>query len=718
MAGPRLELAALSEAVQSEESVRTNAFSIAATLADEFGRIGDTPEFRSLLLTALEHRSAFGSSGEIIDALVREVGLFPYLDPQQLGLRDLVAYELHKPDNFPVKDVVFHGPQARVYWELMNGRSVVLSAPTSFGKSLIIDAVIGSGKYKNILIVVPTIALIDETRRRLQGYRTKYKVIAHPSQAPEDFNVYVLTQERVLELRNLDSIDFFVIDEFYKLSPAKDESSRSSILNVVFHRLATAGKQFYLLGPDIEGISSQLAERLQLTFIYEPYQTVASVSHSVRSRKGEEFADLVSLRGRLEGQTLVFCSSPPRAAKIAAEFLNSSTQHDREPVADAIDWISSTFHPDWHFVRALSRGVGVHHGRIPRALAHYVVKLFNETRLGTLICTSTLIEGVNTKARNIIVFDNKINQSPIDFFTFNNICGRSGRMFQHFVGHVYLFHPAPQRNLPFVDVPAFSQSDEASMGLLLQLEEGELTQKSRDRLAHLTSSDLLSVEALRRHPDLNPDSLISLAKEIDSDVHRFWMEMRWTFDPTYSELLVVCDLMWRHFRGHSLGSGSAFSHSQLATKILKLRGLPSTRDQIQAELDWAKDVTVDEAVRRVLDFNRLWVSFHFPRLLMAIQTVAHEVFTRRGLKPGDFSAFAARVETFFLSPLVAPLDEYGIPIDLTRKLLPYIDGLDLDAALATLLGLDVDGLPGLHEFERKLLKDALWGLGDVLQERA
>ena len=76
-----------------------------------------------------------------------------------------------------------------------------------------------------------------------------------------------------------------------------------------------------------------------------------------------------------------------------------------------------------------------------------------------LVCTSTLIEGVNTKAKNVVIYDNKINKSSIDFFTFNNIKGRSGRMGQHYIGHVYLFDTPPSDPLPLVDIPVFSEPD-------------------------------------------------------------------------------------------------------------------------------------------------------------------------------------------------------------------------------------------------------------------
>ncbi len=108
----------------------------------------------------------FGKASVVLDSRVRQVGLFPYLSPNDLGTADQIAWEFNHPASMP-DDIVFHEPQTRVYRELVRGHNVVLSAPTSFGKSLVTDAVIASGKFKNILVVVPTIALIDETRRRL-----------------------------------------------------------------------------------------------------------------------------------------------------------------------------------------------------------------------------------------------------------------------------------------------------------------------------------------------------------------------------------------------------------------------------------------------------------------------------------------------------------------------------------------------------------------------
>ena len=113
-------------------------------------------EPQDLILRALERRDSFNGCTPLLEALVREVGLFPYLTPEALPLADQLAYELHRPDNMG-DDIVFHRPQAEVYQALVRGQNVILSAPTSFGKSLVVDAVIATGRYRNILIVVPTI---------------------------------------------------------------------------------------------------------------------------------------------------------------------------------------------------------------------------------------------------------------------------------------------------------------------------------------------------------------------------------------------------------------------------------------------------------------------------------------------------------------------------------------------------------------------------------
>ena len=119
-----------------------------------------------------------------------------------------------------------------------------------------IQEIVASKRFKNIVVIQPTLALLDETRRNLNKYKQEYKIIVRTTQDPsiEKGNLFLLTAERVMEYDKFPKIDFFVIDEFYKLSPKMDPA-RSDILNNAFNLLANDhGSRFYMLGPNIDEI--------------------------------------------------------------------------------------------------------------------------------------------------------------------------------------------------------------------------------------------------------------------------------------------------------------------------------------------------------------------------------------------------------------------------------------------------------------------------------
>ena len=79
---------------------------------------------------------------------------------------------------------------------------------------------------------------------------------------------------------------------------------------------------------------------------------------------------------------------------------------------------------------------------------------------------------------------------------------------------------------------------------------------------------------------------------------------------------------------------------------------------------------------------------------------------RQGLPVGSYDWFAGQVECLFLDPVLLTMDEFGIPLDVARKLQRRLatEG-DLDLALERLKALDLDRW-GLSTFERELVEDA------------
>lgn len=705
MAKP-MNMETLRDYLRSPDTVSQHSFDI----VQEIARLVGDPEkelvAHEMVLRALEHRQHFGECRSILDSLVRSVGLFPYLEQDSLNFRDNLAYELHRPDNMG-SEFVFHREQAEIYRRLLDGDSVILSAPTSFGKSKIIDSIIATQRFRNIAVIVPTLALIDETRRRLTQFSDRYKIITHLSQLPAASNIFVFTAERAVAYNHFPSVEFFVIDEFYKLNALAEDKTRTVSLNQAFYKLRKHGGQFYLLGPNISHIPDGVESAFRCFFYPTKFTTVVSEQIRVPG-KGDDMERLITLCRSLTDPTLIFCRSPARVNEVARALLSAEVGIAAPELYSAATWASNNYHPDWIFGKALTQGIGIHHGKLPRALSQYVVRMFNDLKLRFLICTSTLIEGVNTKAKNVIIFDNKILGKQIDFFTFNNIKGRSGRMFEHFVGYVYLFKEPPAEQLPFVDFPLLTQDQETPDTLLIQMTDEDLAPASRERMRKYQDEQILPISVLRENSSIDPDAQIRLAQHLTQSLKHWSSILSWDGFPSSPQLEAVCDLIWTFLAQVTRSRGGVFSARQLAFKVWQMRRVPNTAERVRQELRPGpySARTPDEAVERILEFERTWASFELPRYLMAVSSIQRAVFEPLGLRFGNYSTFASQLECLFRNPVVAALDEYGIPVQVGSKLSAALHEPDnLDAALSMLKEISMD--VRLDAFERELLEDAL-----------
>ncbi|MCA1982198.1 DEAD/DEAH box helicase [Nocardioides nematodiphilus] len=693
-----------------DEAFRALSF-IASLLS---GGRRDVSNARDLLIRMLDLRSQFGPSEPAYEALLREAGLFAYIrSPENLPVGDLLALEAHRPLDFPDPDVIFHPVQARAYRYLLSGRSVILSAPTSFGKSLILDAVLRSGRFDNVAVVVPTLALIDETRRRLIRLGSGHRVISHPSQSLGERNVLVMTQERLLEVEPLPPLDLFMIDEFYKLSIPAGQPDRSALLNHALHRLMKTGAPFYFAGPNVQTIADGLPELFEAAFIATDYATVAvDMVVLPRPRREERIAALLNLCQDLEGPTLIYCSRPESARNVAAALLDAGLGRQVAGATDAADWVAREFHPEWLVGRAMRHGIGIHHGKLPRALAQYQVDSFNDGRLDWLVCTSTLIEGVNTTAKNVVIYDHILNGRVLDYFSFANIKGRSGRMRRHFVGKVYVFRDPPSENLPTVDIPLYSQSDDVPESLLIQLDDQELTERSRERLRGVLDQEIVPVETLQMNAGIDPSRQIELVRHVRSLSAFGLRQLAWTGLPTYDQLQAASQLIINFLNPISGRQHGVSSANQLTFRMNLARSVDGdVRSLVEQELVNPRSEYVDDpdgAVEATLDFLRHWPGFLFPKLLIAAQNLVNPTLTEAHLR-ADYSVFAAQCLNLFLPDQVVVLEEYGFPAQaaesLIHRLRPYDD---LDSLLVRLAQVD----PALvsDTFERELLIRAQEGL--------
>jgi hypothetical protein len=114
-----MNIAILRERLRSPGTIRLHAFSVLQNIACLVADPDQELIAHEMVLRALENRDHFGPYQQVLDSLVRSVGLFPYLEPEALSFRDSIAYEFHRPMNMG-EGFVFHREQAEIYRRLLD----------------------------------------------------------------------------------------------------------------------------------------------------------------------------------------------------------------------------------------------------------------------------------------------------------------------------------------------------------------------------------------------------------------------------------------------------------------------------------------------------------------------------------------------------------------------------------------------------------------------
>ncbi len=688
----------------------------------ELARFTRLPELheegRDRLIRFLDAYSSATEDQPIVDSLCVHFGLYPYLSPNRarLSTAEALAYEFHRPAvELRDGEFVFHADQATIFYRLLDGESIILSAPTSFGKSVILDALVASESWANIVVIVPTVALIDEVRRRLVHFTHRYNLITHPSQELADRNIYVLTQERFLELPVEPEVDLFMIDEFYKLGSHNPDDQRMSMLNIAWNRLRATGAQYYLTGPNVDSLAEALGSTLRDSLYVSDYRTVAvDVEDRSHVPDDERVADMGSYWAALEGSTLLFVSAPARAERTAVEVSQFDAMQEPSVFASKVaEWLSSNFHPSWRIVEALRGGVGTHTGPMPRSLQRMMIRLFAEGDISTLVCTTTLIEGVNTSAKNVIVFDKKIDRKPIDYFTFSNVRGRAGRMASHYLGRVITYMPPPEEELMEVDIPIDSQSSGAPLSSIVQLPDSELSGASRTRLEDVMSQDELSIETIKENRGFDPELQVEAARLLRAS-RSLRNDFAWSGFPTSNEARRVLEFGFLNLLAP--GSRRGMNLNRMWGMMNAVRDTQGDlQDLVSRQFAYKfQNEDLSDVVAGVLAFQRNWMGFTIPSLLRAMQRIYNEVAGSLGEQRGNYEFYLSQVESLFLAPGLLDLDEYGLPLPLALRFSSMgMTGQDAAAVLQSFVSLaQLDRVrSNLSDVELWIVDDVLDGLG-------
>lgn len=369
------------------------------------------------------------------------------------------------------------------FWEeASNIDWLSVSAPTSAGKSRIVREhfleKLRSIQRTVLIYVVPTRALIEEVSREFQSeVPDGVKVINLPwDKELNDISrcVLVLTQERLhlfQELYSTLEVDVIFVDEAQSFGG----DSRGILLQRTIERLVRDNSTMQLI------FASPLTSNPELLVEDAPVNTRTSafVSEAVTVNQNFIWVESIKYKPKLRSISLISdeqkhelgilelpVRTPTVAARIAVvAYTLSGTRggnviyvngaDEAEKVAKAVyeqipapeliendllelqSLIRTAVHEKYMLADVIERGVAFHYGNMPIIIRSEIERLFHEGKIRYLVCTSTLLEGVNLPCRTIFMRNPKKGmKNPLKVSDFWNLAGRAGRWGTEFQGNV------------------------------------------------------------------------------------------------------------------------------------------------------------------------------------------------------------------------------------------------------------------------------------------
>lgn len=319
--------------------------------------------------------------------------------------------------------------------------------------------------------------------------------------------------------------------------------------------------------------------------------------------------------------------------------------------------------------------------------------MFNNGTLPILICTSTLIEGVNTAAKSVLIYDKQINRRDYDFFTFSNIRGRAGRLGQHHVGAVYLFHAAPDEQSVEVEPPLFGDLDEAPDELVVHISDEDSSPAISDRVAELARAMELTPDELRLASSVGLEDAAALKQRVQI-ASRQGATIHWSGHPKYPEILAVCKIICEVRKVSEFGIRSA---AQLAMYLTNLR----SHGTLRGFFHWHSGSYQGEPRQQDNIFRFLRAcEYGLPQLFSVI-----EIFAKRTRATTNYSLFIAEMPRWFRAEVLKNLDEQGVPVQISERFLLRND--TIEALRARLIQEARNPRSDLTKFEKQWILDAL-----------
>lgn len=562
-------------------------------------------------------------------------------------------------------------------------------------------------------------------------------------------NIFVFTPERAMQLlANYPDIkiDFFFYDEMYKIDDdyCNDDledndqdisensyteynfldEARAKTFRICLYILSKKVKDYYLAGPNLKsdrfGIGMQryiAANDIKIKEIeFEPTKRIQVRAYNktidedytdlpympkpemvkVQSKINDRICDVVEYIEKMGyGATMLYCTTPSKANEYATKLAN---KHHGKTITDQkfyvfIEHLKRNYNiegsiKEWSFVKVLEMGYGMHHGKMPKYIQKEVLNMFNQGIFDLLFCTSTIVEGVNTNAKNMVVLNHKKGKNNLTVFDFKNIIGRAGRYYHNFVGRYFLvdrelkkFECIEDLQLNFVtyDEQILSPIDIDNSEYVDLSLENQYIKRSRveEQKKYMLTEEIYIKNRLIR-------------KEYQEKLLIFLMTHEHLYDKFYRYTMYP-DILVQFTTYHAMNTIlDIFQEAGLLQEniVVRYKAISNTyckegfRGLLKYEIDNArkekydtngnkmKNKSIDRAYMDAFKTQREIIEHKIPKLIVLFETIFLYASSLKGKGLKEFSLskvtrfFETGVKSYFGEQLV----EFGFPVDAIRRI--------------------------------------------------
>lgn len=385
--------------------------------------------------------------------------------------------------------------QMDIWNSIENDNMIGISAPTSAGKSFVILLkLLEKLKKENfdIIYIVPTLSLLNQVITDFNKYIKELEIgncrisSTYEENNNKENNIYVLTQEKTISIfydknNKFEKNTVLVVDEIQNIERIKeDNDERSKILYDTLNELRYKNniKQIILSGPRINrinetvtalfgqkavNISSTDSPVLNLTYSISKTETGKYLFKQYCALRDKPFiinitndnyiygygkklyndkfiTYLNTIINNLSGaQNIIFSPTTQTARKIACS-LDVQNKVNKN-IETLITYYKETVNENYSLCKTLAKGITYHHGRLPHHVRRTLEKAMQENWITNIVCTTTLLQGINLPAQNIIIrnpnlYIKKEKEKTVELTNYEmaNLRGRAGRLLKDFIG--------------------------------------------------------------------------------------------------------------------------------------------------------------------------------------------------------------------------------------------------------------------------------------------